>query len=232
MVMTLQQLRDFVRLHADADPVDAPDATLDVYARIAYNDILARRNAWPHLTVEYTLTTVAGQERYPLSGLSTTDLDMVTGIVDTTNLGYRLIFMSESDGDLAFGAPIGATAQTATAYTIVDDEIKLFPKPSVSGKTYKVRGFRAATAWPSTGSSVPDLPASLHEAIAWFMLSSYFMSQEDTQLAGVYLSEYNMMVERFLRAETTKEYSGRVLKMGGQNYGAPSFTRWVRGMLE
>jgi hypothetical protein len=72
----------------------------------------------------------------------------------------------------------------------------------------------------------------LHEAIAWFMLSSYFLSQEDTQLAGVYLSEYNMMVERFLRAETTKEYSGRVLKMGGQNYGAPDFTRWVRGMLE
>lgn len=232
MVMTLQQLRDFVRTHADADPVDAPDATLDVYARVAYNDIFARRNAWPHLTVEYTLTTVAGQNTYLLSGLSGTDMDMVTSIFDGTNLGRRLIYMSESDADLAYGAPSGAQSEVATAYTVINNGIKLFPTPSTSGKTYKVRGFRTPTAWPGNASSVPDLPGPLHEAIAWFMLSSYFMSQEDTQLAGVYLSEYNMMVERFLRAETTKEFSGRVLVMGGQNVRVPEFSRWVRGMLE
>jgi hypothetical protein len=232
MTMTLQEMRDFVRSHADADIVDAPNETLDVYARIAYNDILARRSVWPNLAVSYTLTTVAGQPRYPFSGLSTNDLELVAAVIDTTNLGRRLIYMTESDADIAFGAPVGMTSEVATAYTISAENLVVYPTPSTSGKTYTVRGSRRAATWPSGAGSVPDLPASLHEAIAWFMLSNYFLAQEDTQLAGVYLGEYNDMVERFLRSETTKEFSGRPLRMGGQNYEVPSFSRYVRGMLE
>jgi hypothetical protein len=232
MAMTLQQLRDFVRTHADADTVDAPDSTLDIYARIAYNDIIARRNAWPHLTVSYTLTTVANQSVYPFSGFSTTNMNMVTSVFDSTNLGRRLIYMSQSDADIAFGAPVGIRTEYASAYTVINDGVQLFPTPSVSGRIYTVRGFRDPVTWPNGVSSTPDLPDVLHEAIAWYMLSSYFMSQEDTPLAGIYLSEYNVMVDRFLRAETTKEYSGRVLVMGGQNVKFPEYSRWVRGMLE
>lgn len=232
MTMTLQEMRTFVRNHADADIVDAPDQTLDVYARIGYNDILARRNVWPHLTVSYTLTTVAGQDSYLFTGLSTNDLELVGSVVDTTNLGRRLIYMTESDADIAFGAPTNMTTEVATAYTVSNESIILYPTPSTSGKVYTVRGFRKAALWPGAAGSVPDLPASLHESIAWFMLSNYFLAQEDVQLAGLYLQEYNGMVERFLRAETTKEFSGRPLVMGGQNYQAVGFTRYVRGMLE
>lgn len=232
MAMTLQDMRTFVRTHADADIVDAPDATLDIYGRIAYNDILARRSTWPHLSVSYTLTTVAGQGRYKLSALSTNNMELVASIVDTTNLGRRLIYMTESDADLAFGTKVSSSTQTATAYTVSDDEILLYPVPSTSGKLYTVRGFKRADVWPNGAGSIPDLPESLHEAISWFMLSNYFLAQEDVQLAGLYLQEYNQMVERFLRAETTKEFSGRPLVMGGQNYMPIGFTRYVRGMLE
>jgi hypothetical protein len=232
MVMTLEEMRSFVRSHADADTTDAPDANLNIYARIGYNDILSRRNVWPNLAATYTLTTVAGQSSYPLSGLSTNNLELVGSVIDTTNLGRRLIYMSQSDGDIAFGAPVGMTAATATAYTIVNTSIVIYPTPSVSGKVYTVRGWRKADTWPTSAGSYPDLPGSLHEPIAWFMLSNYFLSQEDTQLAGLYLQEYNTMVERFLRAETTKEFAGRPLVMGGQNYQSIGLTRWVRGALE
>jgi hypothetical protein len=226
---TLQELRDFVRTHADADSTDAPDSSLDVYARIAYNDIHTR-TSFPHLQVTYTFTTVAGQQDYPFTGIG--GLDKVTSIIDTTNLGRRLIYMSESDADLAFGAPIGATSEVANAYTVVNGVIKLYPKPSVTGKLYTVRGLRTPNVWPNGAGSVPDLPAVLHDAIAWYMLSSYFMSQEDLQMAGMYLREYEAMVDKFVRSESAKDFGARNHVMGGQNYKNPDFTRWVRGMLE
>lgn len=231
MTLTLQEMRDFVRTHADADSTDAPDSNLDVYARIAYNDILSRIS-WPHLQVVYTLSTVAGQGEYAISGLSVGDMENVTSIVDTTNLGRRLIYMSQSDADLAFGAPIGATSEVANAFTVVNDGLFLYPTPGVTGKTYQVRGRRRAATWPTSAGSVPDLPDTLHPAIAWYMLSSYFLSQEDPQMAGVYLNEYEQMVRRHTQEESGREFSGRPLVMGGQNYYAPNFTRFVRGMLE
>jgi hypothetical protein len=231
MSMTLQEMRDFVRTHADADVTDAPDSSLEVYGRIAYNDIISRLS-WPHLTVVYSLSTVAGQSEYTISGIVPGDLDQVSSIVDTTNLGRRLIYMSQSDADLAFGAPIGATSEVANAFTVVDTSLFLYPTPGVTGKLYQVRGRRRPAQWPTTAGSVPDLPDTLHTAIAWYMLSSYFLSQEDPQMAGVYLNEYEQMVRRHTQEEGSREFSGRPLVMGGQNYYAPNFTRFVRGMLE
>lgn len=237
MVMTLDQMRAFVRAHADADTADAPDETLDVYARIAYNDILARHNGWPHLLDAWTLTTVAGQREYDTAGMPVTSgsaatVDIVSSVLDTTLVGRRLIYISMSDADTAFGIPVGTRSEVATAYSIQGSQVVLFPTPSTTGKTYVVRGFRTPTAWPGAAGSVPDLPGSLHEAICWYMLSSYFMAQEDPQLAGVYMNEYQSMVDRHGKNETAKEYQGRPLVMGGQNYRAPDFSRWVRGMLE
>lgn len=229
MAMTLQNMRDFVRAHADADATDAPDNTLDVYARIAYNDIHTRTN-FPLLQTVTTFSTVAGQQEYSFASIGS--LDKITAVLDSTNLGRSLIYISESDGDLAFGAPVGMSSEVATAYTVRNSILKLYPKPSVTGKVYTVRGLRTPTAWPAGAGSSPDLPDSLHDAIAWFMLSSYYLSQEDVQMAGVYLREYEDMVNKFSRNESFKDFGTRNQIMGGQNFYAPNFTRWVRGMLE
>lgn len=231
MAMTLTQMQEFVRTHADADAEDAPNSSLEVYGRIAYNDILSRRNGWPHLAVTYNLVTVAGQAEYDLSSFSTTDMDIVTSVVDQVSLGRRLIYISQSDADISFGGPVASTSDLAIAYTVRGNQVILYPTPSAV-KTYRVRGFRTAAAWPNGAGSTPDLPGSLHEAIAWYMLSSYFLAQEDTQLAGVYMQEYETMVDRHLKNETSREYSSRVMTMGGQNTRQPDFTRWVRGSLE
>jgi len=231
MGMSLQDMRVFVRQHADADAVDAPDSTLDVYARIAYNDILSR-TSWPHLSVEYTVNTVAGQSVYPFNGFSQTNMDEITAVVDRTILGRRLVYMSQSDADIAFGQPVGAQSEVANAFTVINDSLVLYPTPSTTGKQYAVRGRRQPATWPGGGSTIPDLPDQLHEAIAWYMLSSYFMSLEDPQMAGVYMNEYEGMVRRHTRNYAIREYKARPLVIGGQNYPQPDFTRWVRGQLE
>jgi hypothetical protein len=229
MSMTIDQMRIFVRKHADTDAVDAPADTLDVYARVAYNDIHSRTN-FPLLQTTDTFTTVAGVQEYTFASIG--DIDKITSIVDSDSLGRRLIYISESDGDLAFGAPVGMTSDTAVAYTIVNSVVKLYPKPATTGRIYTVRGLRKPAVWPTTAGSVPDLPEPLHEAIAWYMLSSYYLSQEDVNMAGVYLREYEQMVDKFVTNESFKDFGARNHVMGGQNYVAPNFTRWVRGMLE
>lgn len=228
---TLAEMQTFVRTHADADVEDMPNSSLEMYGRIAYNDILSRRNGWPHLAVTYTLTTVVGQKEYNLSAFSTTDMDVVTSVTDETSLGHRLVYITQADGDLAFGVPVSSQSSNAVAYTVRGNQLLLYPTPG-SVKTYRVRGFRTAATWPNGSGSAPDLPASLHEAISWYMLSSYFLAQEDTQLAGVYSGEYEKMVDRFMKNETSREYSSRVAVMGGAGSRMPGFTRWVRGNLE
>jgi len=47
-----------------------------------------------------------------------------------------------------------------------------------------------------------------------------------------YVNKLYGMVRRHTQEEGSREFSGRPLVMGGQNYYAPNFTRFVRGMLE
>lgn len=223
----------FVRTQADADTVDAPDVNLTVYARMAYNDILSRRAAWPHLSVEYSLSTVVGQQDYAFTSISTGDLDRITDVTSTSNLGTRVVYVTPTDATLYFGSPAAPQSIQATAYTIVKNStLRFFPKPA-SVQTYTVVGFKNAATWPAAAGSSPDLPRAFDEAICWFMLSRYYLSQEDQQLATQYMNEYERFVETFLRNETSKRYDPRPTVMGGNNRNfTPSFMDRVRGSLE
>lgn len=232
--MTFQEMMDFVRLQADADTNDAPNSNLTVYARMAYNDILSRRNAWPHLSVRYTLTTVIGQKDYAFSSLTGgSDMDRVTGVVNTNNLGTRVIYITDTDADLVF-TPTSPQANQALAYTIIgaNNTIRLYPTPS-SVVTYTVVGFRAEASWPGAVGSIPDLPRVFDEAICWFMLSKYYAAQEDTVQASFYASEYERLVDTHVKSESSKRNLPRPLTVGGNNRRySQTFMDRVRGSVE
>lgn len=233
MGMTFADMAGFVRTQADADSTDAPDDMLTVHARIAYHDILSRKSGWDHLEVKYTLLTVASQAEYAFTSLSGgTDMERVYSIASSDALRRRLTFVTRQDAEQLFGF----TDQEVTipaAYTVYNDKIVLFPTPS-GAVTLNVRGFRQAAAWPNGSASEPDLPKEFHEAIAWYMLSGYYMAQEDAQMAGMYLNEYQMMVERILAGQSNLHQSPRPRIMGGQNVGAlrRTFSDRIAGMLE
>lgn len=231
--MNYGEMVAFARLHADADDTDMPDDTLLVYARTAFNDILSRRFGWDHLSVNYTLTTTAGTDSYPLSALTGgTDLDRVTSIVDRTVIGRRLMPVTRADADLIFSRPSLPSSTNAAAYTVEGSSIILFPSPSTTGRQYTVRGFKDAAAWPNGPSSTPDLPSALHDAIPYYMISQYYMSQEDQDLAEQYRQLYERLVDQFVSGETSKARMSRPTVMGGQYARTPSFNQRVRGMLE
>lgn len=231
--MTFDEMQTFVRTHADADNTDAPSSSLTVFARMAYNDILARRQGWPHLAVNYVLTTTPNQSDYAFSGnaFSFADLDIVSAVVDESNQNRRLLSITRQDADLVYGGTNSQGSTSAVHYTIVGDVLTLFPKPT-SAKTYLVRGFRNPASWPAGGGSVPDLPRVFDEAICWYMLSQYFLGQEDTQLASMYLNEYQEQVERWAKSEIAKSSLPRPNVMGGANRYSGGLLRRVSGMLE
>lgn len=220
---------DFVRTHADADNQDAPDSSLTVYGRMAYNDILSRRGDWPHLEARYTLTTVGGTSTYLFTSLSSTDLERVTAIVDSGNSRQRLVYLTPEDADVYF-PPTGAQG-TPTAYTIRgSNTIELFPTPNAAG-SYTVRGFRNETSWPNGAGSSPDLPRVYDEAICWFMLAQYFIAQEDPQLSQMYLTEYETQVSRYLGSQKAKRPRPNVVGGNNRTFG-PRFIDRVRSYLE
>ena len=222
----------FVRLHADADTSDAPSSSLTIYASMAYNDILARRIGWPHLQVNYTLTTAIDQYEYPITTLNVADLDVVTSVIDNiAQSSRRLVAITRADADLMYAGPTRNKSTNAQHYLVENDKITLFPTPS-SIKTYVVRGYRSASPWPNGGGSEPGLPRVFDEAICWFMLAQYFLSQEDTALSGAYMNEYQQHVERWLKSETSKAMIANPNIMGGARQADTSWLRTVRGGLE
>lgn len=216
----------FVRTQADADATDAPEALLAVHARIAYNDILSRRSAWDHLETAETLTTTAGEDVYAYPGT----LDTVYGVTYLTGgVLRRLTYMTRQDAELQFGSTL--VTGIPTVYTVWNGNIQIFPAPN-DVYSLTVRGFTTPTSWPAGAGSVPDLPTALHDAICWYMLSGFYMSQEDAQMAGVYMNEYQQQVDRVLSGEVAKQFAARPLVMGGRNGPRRSFTEHVRGQLE
>ncbi len=234
MAMTLSEMFSFVRTHVDADATDAPDSTLTVYARIAYNDILSRRGSWPHLEATYTFDTVANESDYPFANfLPSGDLEVVSAVIDRSQLSRRLVWMSQGDADLAFGSSSTLASKQAYGWCVKgNNTLVLFPTPNDSGKPYTVRGYRAPAVWPGPAGSIPDLPGTLHEMIAIFMIAQYYLAQEDAPLAQFYLGEYDRMAENFVKGEVTMNNKARPMIMGGQQFHGSTFMRRARGAAE
>lgn len=246
--MTLQELRNFVRVHADTDITDAPDSSLDLYARMAQYDIAQRINF--QFTVERrstasTLTTTANEAVYTnLNDVTAgwvyvadyltqgTDAWEVLGVTYTGAAvnDYPLVYVTVEDGERMFAST--TTAEKAIAYSVMNGNVILYPTPSTSSVTYDVMAKPTSPVVTTAAGDLPDLPEALHPAIAWYMLAQYYLAQEDAQLSGVYLQEYEMMVERYKRYNAARDFSKRVNVMGGQNVAPMSFMRLVRGSLE
>lgn len=226
--MLYTEMKTFVRTHADTDEVDAPDTTLDVYARSAYNDIRRRVHQWIDNSTSTTFTTTADTSSYALGAMVGDTVEYVTGVVGPTE---KLTYITW-DQYLEFedGPDIDYSNYEAVFYTVRNDVLYLFPKPSSTGVTYTVYGYRAFNDWPN-GSVAPDLPREFDEAICWYMLSRFYMAQEDFEAAQMYMRDYEVSVNRFIAAAMRQDaHSPRIL--GGSRRKPMSYDSWVRRMTE
>lgn len=216
--MDFLEMKEFVRTHADTDETDAPDSSLESYAREAYRDIQRRDTQWEHLESTYSLSVTASDNTYPISGIGDGTLQYIKAIIDPNERGKRVPFISKSDADLYYGGDTGEAA-SADFFTVWADTIELFPYPSTS-RTYTVRGYRSFTAWPNGDGSEADLPRDFDEPICWYMLGKFYMAQEEPQLASMYFGQYDDLVQALVRRpRNAAVLANRPLKMGGRIIG-------------
>lgn len=223
--MNLTEMSTFVRAQADTDTDDAPDSTLEVYARAAYNQIKSMVWPWPLNQISGTFPTVDGTASYLLSGLA--------GIGSYTVSFVQSV--SRSDEVLDYVSPEAylrlTTEQSSTGtprvYTVDNGYIKLWPTPS-GVATYTVTGYRDFADWPS-GSDEPDLPRGFDECICWYMLSRYYQAQEDLELANMYMRDFDASVSVQIGAALR----GHSLTAGPMIFGGGyqrdlSYSDWVK----
>ena len=227
--MNFSEMAEFVRAQADTDVTDAPDSTLQVYARAAYRDIQSRVFPWPNKKVNYDLTMISGTSTYSLSALTGgSDMKFVVTVYDSDDV---LMFVTpERFNDLSVE---GSSNGSPTVYTVTADQIKLWPTPN-SASTLTVSGYRDFADWPS-GSDSPDLPRGFDEVICWFMLSRYYKSQEDLELAADYLRDFEVGVQQQIQAamRTSVVSAGPMIFGGDPNlYFGMSYDDWVKRGVE
>ena len=190
---TLDEMTTFVRLQADTDENDAPNLLMAAYAKAAYRDIQSRVFPWPDKKTAYGFETVPGQTVYPYALIPIPDLQFVISVSSATQV-FQYV-SAEEMLKLSVG-----TGSGAMAYTADSTGITLWPVPT-SSMSVSVSGYRKFVAWPleQAGSTVePDLPAQFNSAIPWFMLSKFYESQEDLELAARYMQQYEIAVDRSL----------------------------------
>ena len=229
--MNLSEMTDFVRLQADADIEDAPDATLRVYARAAYNDIKRRVWPWPQKFDNGTLTTVAGQFAYDMPTSTQGTIEYVKSIVGPDDKTVYVDFQTFLA--LKEGESVSHSTREADHFSTDGSRIYLWPTPSTSGVQYTAYGSRAFRDWPS-GSDEPDLPREFDEPICWYMLSRYYMAQEDLELAQLYAAEFERSVNQHIAgAMRTSSVTAGPRVFGGDQIGRHmSYSEWVKRNTE
>jgi len=227
--MDLQEMITFVRLHADTDEQDAPDASLTVYARAAYNDIRRRVPEWRERHGSDTLTVVAGTDQYALNGASfaSKNIEYVTGVSGPTS---TLVYIPFEQYVLSLdGNTTDYSTQEADSFSLKNGVIYLFPAPTTTAVTYTVYGYTTFTDWPTAGGD-PDLPREFDEAICWYMLAKYYTAQEDLELAQLFENTYEISVGRYILSAMRTGKPTRVL--GGGRRRSLSYGAWVRRNTE
>lgn len=227
--MNLTDMTAFVRLQADADVEDAPQDTLEVYARAAYKDITRRIHAWPELRVNVTLTTTAGEDEYDFNTFAPDNMEFIQTVVGENDIvdfvPYHEMLMLQE------GVGVSQSALDATYYSVSNETLVLWPTPTET-RTYTIRGRRGFAEWP-LGATEPDLPREFDEAICWYMLSKYFAAQEDLELSQVYLGDYERAVSRFIASSIrTSAQTARPLILGGRRRYGLDYKSWVRRNVE
>lgn len=207
--MNLSEMAVFVRAQADTDEQDAPDTSLEVYARAAYRDIIARVFPWPSKKASYTFSTVAGQSSYALDALSSADLEYLVSVAS----GDDVLMYVTPDQYRELSVELSGTG-TPTVYTVDDGSIRLWPTPS-GVSAFAVTGYRAFAEWPS-GADEPDLPRAFDEAICWYMLARFYQAQEDLELSQMYMRDFEVAVtQQITRAMRTSSVTAGPMIFGG-----------------
>lgn len=206
MVMTLGEIRDYVRTHMDIEEEDLPDHVLDIFIREGSRKIEYSEQRWPYFEASATLTTTPGMLAVPKSSVASDIKEVASITLDGRNLSWRSMEELQTYGQ-SMGWP--------RLFSEWGDNFHLWPTPDAEYQLL-VRYYRKMRDWVSEGAgAVPDLPEELHNTVAQWALHRAYAQQEDLEQAQVHRTIFDQELNEFGRRLTEMPLH-RPLVMGGR----------------
>lgn len=186
---TLQEQRDYVRLHMDLDEDDLPDLLIDTWAREATTRVWKARRTWPFMEQVWELDC-DGSTTYLLTDLAT-DADEITAI---DGLKWK------GPDDDVFKSTASASSGNAAFWTMWGGSIMLHPTPT-DGTVLRVRGYAKPNDWTKASlegaGELSFFPDEFDNTIRLWIISAAYMQQEDTELGITYADMFNDELTKF-----------------------------------
>ena len=192
MVMSLDDIRRYVRLHMDVEVEDLPDEVLDPFIAQGFDRIVQSEQRWPFYETSDTFTTVIGGPTPMPTGLARAD----AFIGDQG----KIVWIPWDEGVVAYNGQSGIPVR----WSQKGDQLYFFPTPD-QAYTITYSGYRSPTDWMAEGAGgVPDLPAILHQTVALWALYRSYAQQEDIEMSSGYKVQFD---------EELRNYGRRLVEM-------------------
>lgn len=223
MAMSLTGLRDVVRGISDLDTADLPDSLLDTYIREGFQRIVSLERHYPFYEDDDTLATVSGTRAYNIAAMG--DIREIKSITHSTGLGGVLQYIDDDEAEAMYSGSFD-TSGRPIYWSLWSGEIRLWPKPDAV-YTLNVRIYRNPSyTWLDTPYTASiDADEWFHVMVAYFALARVFQRQEDTEMAQLYMKEFETGVG-LARTDLMKAPSVRPLILNGGRRGN-GHRRWL-----
>lgn len=186
--MTLQELREYIRVQLDMDEEELPNPLLDSYLAEGFLRTISMENRWPFYESRWDVAKVANTATIALP--ADVDPPGIISLIDTSN-GYRLMQVAN---ELAEDSFVGMWSSTDNPmyYSIYGGTLTLWPTPPLElDRQYRLRGYRLPRDWVIDGAGgVPDCDPRLHQLLAHYAIALAYAQQEDEVLEDVYMKRW------------------------------------------
>lgn len=227
--MDVKELQDYVRNHLELDEDDLPDSLLNPYLQDAFQRTIDFDGRWPRYEKAWDVALIAGQPAVSLPA----DIDptQLLTVISQAN-GYRLVGITQENAEALYlqgnvtvmtGAPIYYSLFGTDANGLT--QLYMWPTPDVTAGPYSLhlRGYRQPV-WSEAASTIPDLDARLHFALAYYAMGLVYAAQEDEILEGVYMARWSRdLAQAAKRILAPAHHRPLVLNGGAPTGGVPSY---------
>lgn len=221
--MTLQELRDYIRMQLDMDSEELPNPTLDAYIQEAFDRTSAMEDHWPDREVRLTAAKLAGTDDVTLP----VGAGELISVMDMTNGGTRLVQVSNEQAEDNF-THINTTS-IPLYYTLWGGKLRLWPSPAGEVQLH-LRSYRDSLPWMLQGASaVPDLDQRLHISLAHYAIALCYAQQEDDVLEDVYMKRFAAGFEAAHAAICSPRHHRPLIYAGGLPLGGTGAQSMIWG---
>lgn len=215
--MTLDELRNYVRVQMDVDLEELPNAVVDGYLREGYDRTINVETRWPFFETTWPVSNAVGTAMITIP--ADCQASNIMSLLATPPETYQqpLAMIAHELGEAQFAYYANGTGMVPGYYSIWGGLIYLWPPPTTE-RLYTLRGFRKPTDWIGDGTNPiaeVDADPRLHILLAHYAIALAYAQQEDEILEDVYMKRWQNLINSQRHAIMQPHYNRPLVLSGG-----------------